>query len=351
MSTPLLPEWPYYPKTDQSMYGEVARSWNWPPPTSAVPDAAESKFVKMCFPQPRSEFGGRAMDMNHNKYSNICQWAEHAGLTHVQGMSLRRQVMRHANAYSRHPINDDQLFGHNGDMKLIKDAAFKFEECVCDYFIAEHKFQRIQRAYDPHSDRFPAFSTEDDLKAMQKTGAMGNCKITPDLLFHTPGMYMCIYVCVCMCVSGAEYIFMCIYICIYPSIHTHLHAVYINGRKIHWIDCKGYYGFGWHKFDKRMIQSRLIAQAEKYTAAFGFGAIVYRCGFSPSLVKPLEESALLLDASVCVNTAVLDEPSLMYNPLVRVSNKARASQVGYVGVHAGGKGKKRQRGGGRTRRN
>jgi hypothetical protein len=134
-------------------------------------------------------------------------------------------------------------------------------------------------------------------------------------------------------------------VCVHLSLLLLSPSVYINGRKIHWIDCKGYYGFGWHKFDKRMIQGRLIAQAEKYTAAFGFGAIVYRYGFSPSLVKPLEESAILLDASVCVHTAVLDDPSLTYNPLVRVSNKARASQVGFIDVYSGRKANKRHRNG------
>jgi hypothetical protein len=226
MSTPLLREWPYYPKTDQSMYGMVSRSWKWPPPSSAVSDEQENAFVKRCFPKPRAEFGRRAMDLNHEKYSSICNLADNVGLTHIQGMSLRRQVMRHANAYSGQPINDNQMFGFDDDMKLIKDAAFKFEECVSDFFIAEHKFQRIKRAYDPHVDRFPAFSTEDDLKAMQKSGAMGDCKITPDLLFHTPGMHLslCVYVMCCVwCREACESMCVCIYLfscCLRQSTST-----------------------------------------------------------------------------------------------------------------------------------
>jgi hypothetical protein len=49
--------------------------------------------------------------------------------------------------------------------------------------------------------------------------------------------------------------------------------IVINGRKIHWIDAKNYPMWG-----SRLVAKGLSKQAEKYTRAFGPGAMVFNGG-------------------------------------------------------------------------
>jgi hypothetical protein len=102
-------------------------------------------------------------------------------------------------------------------------------------------------------------------------------------------------------------------------------GVRINGRAIHWIDAKAYFGpappskRGEHCM--QLWLKRTVQQARRYRALFGPGALVFALGHHEALCEHLADDAVVLDASVLGGSAVLDTPAdvVVENPARRWS--------------------------------
>jgi hypothetical protein len=66
-----------------------------------------------------------------------------------------------------------------------------------------------------------------------------------------------------------------------------LDDLYINGKKINWIDAKNFYGS-----NSKFIKLKIIKQTKKYIDKWGFGSIIFNLGFCSDLSF---ESILLID--------------------------------------------------------
>ena len=74
-----------------------------------------------------------------------------------------------------------------------------------------------------------------------------------------------------------------------------LDDVWINGRKVRWIEFKSYFASGLR--DNWWFTKKLLTQSKKYEKEFrGEGAIIMKSGFSEILDKPPSSSTLFLDS-------------------------------------------------------
>lgn len=168
-------------------------------------------------------------------------------------------------------------------------AAFTSED---DLYGQRRGAYRLERALQHHlTEHGVRFVTEDEQRvAHEASGAPGPLLSTPDILASRP--------------------------------------VRINGRRVHWLDAKAYFGpaaftrQGKQTF--RMWLKKTREQAKRYDERFGPGAMVFALGYCTQLASLLPQT-LLLDAAPVGGADVLDRPAdvvVVQRPVQRARRRA-----------------------------
>lgn len=194
---------------------------------------------------------GRGKDLPLERRQIIGREGQLRGFTIYAAMSLRRQFLR------------KMTHGHSnifysldmGNPSKANDHADKFERLVAAY---------LQEKEIP-------FLTEGDLR-------MAGSSHTPDFLLLSK-------------------------------------SIRINNKRVRWIDCKTYYGSSALCTDKKLPIGKLIAQSERYNAAFATcpeetGVFLFLSGLSADLSSALfceGNAPLLLNANPLDITGIYDE--------------------------------------------
>ena len=77
---------------------------------------------------------------------------------------------------------------------------------------------------------------------------------------------------------------------------------FINGSRVHWLDCKAFYGSP----NITTVCASLAEQARKYGERWGPGGFVFACGFAENLVVACQTGAPILLGTACLDMRHVD---------------------------------------------
>lgn len=188
----------------------------------------------------------RGKDLSEQRLAEIERHAKSLGMRVPQALSLRRMMMRGLMG-----IGFYSTCGAFGDQQGIDHYAAELERSVARLLLS-HSIPYMDEEAQKHSSM--AASTTDHLK-----------RDTPDFLID----------------DGVQ--------------------LYINGKRVHWIECKAFYGAAMFtsRGDERNVPvAKVKRTAERYVASFGPGAFVFRQGYNRHLQNFIgSRHVTLLDAT------------------------------------------------------
>lgn len=185
----------------------------------------------------------RGKDLPEDRLAEIQREASSLGMSVTQALSLRRMMMRSALGISSY-----SMCGAYGDQQAIDNYAAELERSVA-------------RLLSSHG--IPYVDEQGQKKAQGTQNQQQQC--TPDFVID-------------------------------ENVR-----LYINGRRVNWIECKAFYGaamFTARGDEKNVPVAKVKRIAEKYVTAYGPGAFVFRQGYNRHLRGFIaSKHVVLLDAT------------------------------------------------------
>lgn len=221
----------------------------------------------------------------------------HHGLSVDQATNLLRLALREK--MGEESFYEDARLGTKEGAKLVGTA---FEKIVTAYLVEQHISFTTEEELKDEFDLAVSFDANKELKKKKERGSRpfrrtgefntngkeffsgpcdkceNDCKVPfkPVVLSHRKKPVLCNSCFRPVGLLTPDFLFK--------------EAVWINGKQVHWMDCKCFFGCS----TQALTVDRIIHQAGKYANKWGYGAIVFAFGFSSGLVV---QDAVLLDAS------------------------------------------------------
>ena len=200
---------------------------------------------------------GRGRDLPADRLREIEDACNRNGMNLFQALSMRRSMLR-AMPGGMNKVNRSSAMGSNQGQQ---DIARLLEEATVQYIK-----DTITRKVGKKSASSYFLTEREQLDEMRRgTRPRGP---TPDILFLKP--------------------------------------VKIQGKQVHWIDCKMFYGSAMMASKRHIPNGKLEKTADRYASHFGGkGAFVFGRGFCHDL-RPLIRNAVLLDSAPLDTSAIED---------------------------------------------